>query len=218
MKKIGIIGAMELEVETLKAKMDVKNTTTKAKMEFFEGTLNGVDVVVVRSGVGKVNASMCAQILADIFNVTNIINTGVAGSLDASIDIGDIVVSTAVCQHDMDATGFGYPLGEIPQLGMLSFPADEKMASLAKSVCEKVNSEIKTFSGRIVSGDQFICDKTVKEKIVSNFHGLCTGIPFVILRAISDKADDSAEVDYPTFEREAAKHCANLVEEFIVEL
>ena len=232
MKKIGIIGAMELEVETLKAKMDVKNTTTKAKMEFFEGTLNGVDVVVVRSGVGKVNASMCAQILADIFKVTNIINTGVAGSLDASIDIGDIVVSTDVCQHDMDATGFGYPLGEIPQLGMLSFPADEKMASLAKSVCEKVNSEIKTFSGRIVSGDQFICDKTVKEKIVSNFHGLCTemegaaigqaaylnGIPFVILRAISDKADNSAEVDYPTFERKAAEHCAKLVEEFIAEL
>lgn len=232
MKKIGIIGAMELEVETLKAKMDVRNKTTKARMEFFEGTLNGVEVVVVRSGVGKVNASMCTQILADVFEVTNIINTGVAGSLDASIDIGDIVVSTDVCQHDMDATGFGYPLGEIPQLGMSSFPADEKMAALAKSVCEKVNSEIKTFSGRIVSGDQFICDKNVKEKIVSNFHALCTemegaaigqaaylnGIPFVILRAISDKADDSAEVDYPAFEREAAKHCANLVEEFIVEL
>lgn len=232
MKKIGIIGAMELEVETLKAKMDVRNKTTKARMEFFEGTLNGVEVVVVRSGVGKVNASMCTQILADVFEVTNIINTGVAGSLDASIDIGDIVVSTDVCQHDMDATGFGYPLGEIPQLGMSSFPADEKMAALAKSVCEKVNSEIKTFSGRIVSGDQFICDKNVKEKIVSNFHALCTemegaaigqaaylnGIPFVILRAISDKADDSAEVDYPVFEREAAKHCANLVEEFIVEL
>lgn len=232
MKKIGIIGAMELEVETLKAKMDVKNTTTKAKMEFFEGTLNGVEVVVVRSGVGKVNAGVCTQILADVFGVTNIINTGVAGSLDAAIDIGDIVVSTDVCQHDMDATGFGYPLGEIPQLGMSSFPADEHMAALAKSVCEKVNSEIKTFSGRIVSGDQFICDKAVKDKIVSNFHALCTemegaaigqaaylnGIPFVILRAISDKADNSAEMDYPAFEREAAKHCANLVEEFIKEL
>lgn len=232
MKKIGIIGAMELEVETLKEKMEVKAKTQKAGMEFFEGTLNNVEVVIVRSGVGKVNAGMCTQILADLFEVTHIINTGVAGSLEAKIDIGDIVVSTDVCQHDMDATGFGYPLGEIPQLGMLSFPADEKMASLAKSVCEKVNTEIKTFSGRIVSGDQFICDKAVKDRIVSNFHALCTEmegaaigqaaylnkVPFVILRAISDKADNSAEMDYPAFEREAAKHCAKLVEEFIVEL
>ena len=94
MKKIGIIGAMELEVETLKSKMEVKSTTTKARMEFFEGTLNGVDVVIVRSGIGKVNAGMCTQILADLFGVTHIINTGVAGSLDAAIDIGDIVVWT----------------------------------------------------------------------------------------------------------------------------
>lgn len=232
MKKVGIIGAMELEVETLKEKMQVKKTTERAGMEFFEGVLNGVDVVIVRSGIGKVNAGICTQILVDLFEVTHIINTGVAGSLDARIDIGDIVVSTDVCQHDMDATAFGYPLGEVPQLGTLSFPADEKMASLAKSVCEKVNTEIKTFSGRIVSGDQFICDKEVKDRIVSNFHALCTEmegaaigqaaylnkIPFVILRAISDKADNSAEMDYPAFEREAAKHCAKLVEEFIAKL
>ena len=101
MKKVGIIGAMELEVETLKSKMEVKSTTTKARMEFFEGTLNGVEVVIVRSGIGKVNAGMCTQILSDLFGVTHIINTGVAGSLDAAIDIGDIVVSTEVLQHDV---------------------------------------------------------------------------------------------------------------------
>lgn len=232
MKKIGIIGAMELEVETLKSKMTVKSTTKKARMEFFEGTLNGVDVVIVRSGIGKVNAAVCAQILSDVFEVTHIINTGIAGSLDAKIDIGDIVVSTDVLQHDMDVRVFGYPLGEVPQLGTLSFPADEKMAELAKSVCEKVNTEVKVFSGRIVSGDQFICDKEVKDNIESNFHALCTEmegaaigqaaylneVPFVILRAISDKADNSAEMDYPTFEKKAAEHCAKLVEEFIVEL
>lgn len=122
MKKIGIIGAMELEVETLKSKMNVAKTTKKANMEFFEGILNGVEVVIVRSGIGKVNAGICTQILADIFNVTHIINTGIAGSLDAQIDIGDIVVSTDVLQHDMDVRVFGYPLGEIPQLGTLSFP------------------------------------------------------------------------------------------------
>jgi adenosylhomocysteine nucleosidase len=242
MKKIGIIGAMELEVETLKSKMNVVKTTKKANMEFFEGTLNGVEVVIVRSGIGKVNAGICTQILADLFDVTHIINTGIAGSLDAQIDIGDIVVSTDVLQHDMDVRVFGYPLGEIPQLGTLSFPADERMASLARSVCEKVNTEVKVFSGRIVSGDQFICDKEVKDKLVENFHPLCTEmegaaiahaaylnkvscviiraneIPFVILRAISDKADNSAEMDYPTFEKKAAEHCAKLVEEFIVEL
>ena len=244
MKKIGIIGAMELEVETLKSKMNVVKTTKKANMEFFEGTLNGVEVVIVRSGIGKVNAGICTQILAvdgfaDIVNnfitdnkMTHIINTGIAGSLDAQIDIGDIVVSTDVLQHDMDVRVFGYPLGEIPQLGTLSFPADERMASLARSVCEKVNTEVKVFSGRIVSGDQFICDKEVKDKLVENFHPLCTEmegaaigqaaylneIPFVILRAISDKADNSAEMDYPTFEKKAAEHCAKLVEEFIVEL
>ena len=174
MKKIGIIGAMELEVETLKSKMNVVKTTKKANMEFFEGTLNGVEVVIVRSGIGKVNAGICTQILADLFDVTHIINTGIAGSLDAQIDIGDIVVSTDVLQHDMDVRVFGYPLGEIPQLGTLSFPADERMASLAKSVCEKVNTEVKVFSGRIVSGDQFICDKEVKDKLVENFHPLCT--------------------------------------------
>ena len=117
MKKIGIIGAMELEVDTLKSKMNVKSTTTRARMEFVEGTLNGVEVVVVRSGIGKVNAGMCTQILADLFGVTHIINTGVAGSLDAEINIGDIVISTEVLQHDVDATNFGYQLGEIPQIG-----------------------------------------------------------------------------------------------------
>lgn len=232
MKKVGIIGAMELEVETLKSKMEVKNKTTKARMEFFEGTLNGVEVVIVRSGIGKVNAGMCAQILSDLFGVTHIINTGIAGSLNADINIGDIVVSTDVLHHDMDATGFGYALGEIPQLGMLSFPADEGMIALAKSVCEKVNPEIEVFTGRVVSGDQFICDKATKNRIAENFQGFCTemegaaigqaaylnGVPFVILRAISDKADDSAEMDYPTFERKAAEHCAKLVEEFIAEL
>ena len=174
MKKIGIIGAMELEVETLKSKMNVVKTTKKANMEFFEGTLNGVGVVIVRSGIGKVNAGICTQILADLFDVTHIINTGIAGSLDAQIDIGDIVVSTDVLQHDMDVRVFGYPLGEIPQLGTLSFPADERMASLARSVCEKVNTEVKVFSGRIVSGDQFICDKKKKEWLSETFNGSCT--------------------------------------------
>ena len=127
MNKIGIIGAMELEVDTLKGKMVLEQTVKKANMEFCAGTLNGTPVVIVRSGVGKVNAAICAQILCDDFQVTHIINTGVAGSLKAEINIGDIVVSTDAGYHDVDATIFGYALGEVPQLGVRFFEADKEM-------------------------------------------------------------------------------------------
>lgn len=229
MKKVGIIGAMELEVEELQGKMEITRKEKKASMEFLEGTLNGTDVVIVRSGIGKVNAALCTQILCDIFGVTHIINTGVAGSLKNEINIGDIVVSTDALHHDVDVRVFGYPLGEVPQMGCLAFPADEKLTRLAVECCQEVNPDISVYSGRIVSGDQFISDKQVKEHIISNFGGLCVEmegasiahaaylnhVPFVIIRAISDKADDSAEMDYPTFEKAAAAHSAALVEHML---
>ena len=180
-------------------------------------------------GIGKVNAAVCTQILCDIFEVDMIINTGVAGSLKNEINIGDIVLSTDALQHDMDATQFGYPLGQIPRMETLAFPADEKMVSLAKAACEKVNPEINVFTGRVVTGDQFVASKEVKNHIKTNFDGLCTEmegaaiaqaawlnkVPFVIIRAISDKADDSAEMDYPTFERQAIVHSVRLTEEMV---
>lgn len=216
---------MELEVKTLKAQMQINNIVKKASMEFFEGTLNHTEAVIVRSGIGKVNAGICVQILADIFHVTHIINTGVAGSLNAAIDIGDIVISTDALHHDMDATIFGYQPGEVPQLGKREFTADPGMIELAKSSCQEANPDIHVFTGRIVSGDQFISDKTVKERLISLFSGSCAemegaaiahasmlnNIPFVIIRAISDKADDSAKTDYPAFEKKAAQDCAKLV-------
>lgn len=226
MNKIGIIGAMELEVDTLKARMAVTARTTRAGMEFFEGTLDEVPVVIVRCGIGKVNAAMCVQILADLFQVTHVINTGVAGSLNAALDIGDIIISRDVIHHDMDVRIFGYPLGQVPQLDTLAFPGDETLIRLAMDSCEKANPGLHTAVGRIVSGDQFISDKEIKNRLITEFHADCTemegaaiahaaylnGLPFVIIRAISDKADDSAEMDYPAFEREAAGHCARLVE------
>ncbi len=225
MSKIGIIGAMELEVETLKGLMTGTKVTKKAGMEFHEGKMGNAEVVVVRSGVGKVNAALCVQILSDLFNVTHIINTGVAGSLNAKLDIGDILISKIALHHDVDATNFGYPIGEVPQLGIKEFPADEDLIKLAQEACAAVLPELHTLVGRVVSGDQFIAEKAVKEKLISTFQGDCcemegasiahgcylNGIPFVILRAISDKADDSAQMDYPTFERHAAEHCATLV-------
>lgn len=229
MKKVGIIGAMELEVEELQGKMEITRREKKASMEFLEGTLNGTDVVIVRSGIGKVNAALCTQILCDVFEVTHIINTGVAGSLKNEINIGDIVVSTDALHHDVDVRVFGYPLGEVPQMGCLAFPADEKLVNLAVECCKEVNPDISVYGGRIVSGDQFISDKQVKEHIISNFGGFCVEmegasiahaaylnhVPFVIIRAISDKADDSAEMDYPTFEKAAAAHSAALVEHML---
>lgn len=232
MNLIGIIGAMEEEVANLKEHMTEVSVTTKASMEFNKGKLNGKDVVVVRSGIGKVNAGICTQILVDDYKVDAIINTGIAGSLKNEINIGDIVVSTDALQHDVDATNFGYPKGQIPRMDVLSFPADEQLAELAQEVCREVNPEISVFAGRVVSGDQFISDKDVKNRIISDFGGFCTEmegaaiaqgaylnhIPFVVLRAISDKADDSASVDYPTFEREAIGHCVKLVENMVKRL
>lgn len=229
MSKIGIIGAMDLEVEQLKSEMTGTKIVTKAGMEFHEGVLNGASVVVVRCGIGKVNAALCVQILADVFEVTHVINTGVAGSLNAKLDIGDILISKDALHHDMDVRIFGYKLGEVPQMGFREFIADERLAALAKDACEKANPDVNVVLGRVVSGDQFISSKEVKEHLISEFHGDCAemegasiahgaylnGIPFVIIRAISDKADDSAKMDYPTFEAAAAKHSAALVKEMV---
>lgn len=232
MDKIGIIGAMELEVSELKSKADIKNVTEKAGMKFYEGTLNGKNVVIVQCGIGKVNAGICVQILADLFDVDAVINTGVAGSLRAKINIGDIVVSTDACEHDMDVSGLGYEPGIIPQMETSFFQADKTLIEQAVSVCKEVNPEIGVYEGRVVSGDQFISDSAVKDRLIKQFDGSCAEmegaaiahaaflnkLPFVVLRAISDKADGSAHMDYPEFERAAAAHCAKLVENLVTRI
>jgi adenosylhomocysteine nucleosidase len=222
MKTIGIIGAMEVAI--LKEKMEDVRIIKKASMDFYEGILAGKKVVVVRSGIGKVNAGICAQILADVFSVDAIINTGIAGSLNKNINIGDIVLSTDVVQHDMDATGFGYRKGQIPQMPVFFFNADDNLRRLAAEVCKEVNPDIQVFEGRIASGDQFVCDQDVKNRIVSEFSAYATEmegaaigqaaylneIPFLVVRAISDKADGSAQMDYSEFEKAAVDHSVRL--------
>ena len=226
MNTIGIIGAMEEEVAILKEKMSEVTVLEKAGMEFFKGILGGQTVVVVRSGIGKVNAGICTQILADVFQVNAVINTGIAGSLKAEINIGDIVLSTDTMQHDVDAREFGYEIGQVPRMDTRTFPADDRLRETALQVCRKVNPEIQVFQGRVASGDQFVADKETKEKIIANTQAYCTemegaaigqaaylnGIPYLVIRAISDKADDSAHMDYPAFEKEAIRHTVNLVE------
>lgn len=226
---LGIIGAMDEEVAKIKEQLTDVEVDSRAAMDFYRGKLGGKDVVVVRSGIGKVNAAMCAQILADVYKVSGIVNTGIAGSLKADIDIGDIVLSNDALQYDMDATAFGYEMGQVPRVDTLAFKADEALINLAKDCCAKVNSDIHTFVGRVVTGDQFVSDKTKKEWLVRTFAGYCTemegaaiaqacylnSIPFLIVRAISDKSDDSATMDYPAFEAQAIRHSVNLLTEII---
>lgn len=229
---IGIIGAMDEEVEQIVSAMELTRQETKASMTFNAGKLSGRDVVIVQSGIGKVNAAVCTQILVDDFNVDYVINTGIAGSLKAEIDIADVVISSDVLHHDMDATGFGYPLGQIPRMDTLSFAADDRLIKLAEEACAKVIPQVGVHVGRVVSGDQFISDKAVKDRISKNFEGFCTemegaaiaqtaslnGVPFVILRAISDKADDSATMDYPAFEKQAIANSVLLIKELVADI
>jgi len=230
--KIGIIGAMDVEVARLTAAMTKEREMERAGMHFCEGRIGGTEAVVVRCGIGKVNAGLCVQILCDLFGVTHVINTGIAGSLDEEINIGDIVVSIDAMYHDMDVTGLGYEPGQVPQLKVLAFPADKMLREAAVKACQEAAPEIGVFEGRVVSGDQFICERGRKDEIAKTFGGLCTemegaaiaqaayinGIPFVIVRAISDKADESVHVSYAEFEAKAAEHCASIVEHMVKSL
>ncbi len=236
MNKIGIIGAMEIEVNMLQEQLKECQVTERAGMSFYEGVLCGMPVVVVKSGAGKVNSAICAQILADLFEVTHIINTGVAGSLDQAVDYCDVVISTEVCYHDMHNEAMGYKPGEQPRPGWLLYTADENMIAAAEAACRKAQTAVERpfaiHKGRIVTGDWFINSAERKAAVIAKFGGLCTemegasighsaylnGIPFVVIRSISDKADDSADVDFHSFEVEAAKRSMEIVKEMVQNL
>lgn len=227
MKRIGLIGAMEEEVAILKKHMEEPEEQIHAGMNFLHGSLWGTDTVVVTSGIGKVNIAVCTQILIDLYGINTVINTGVAGSLNPKLDIGDIVLSRCAQQHDMDVSPLGDPVGTIPRMEESIFPADETLIKIAKSACEKANPDIHCHIGKVVSGDQFIADGEKKNYLVQTFQGDCAEmegaalaqvaylnhIPFLIIRAISDKADNSGHMDYPVFARQAIVHTVNLLKE-----
>ena len=226
---LGIIGAMDSEVQELKNEMPDAKITSVAGMDFYEGHIHDKDVVVVKCGIGKVNAAICTQILADRYKVDSVINTGVAGSLNSDIDICDIVISKDAIEHDMDVTALGYERGVIPDMDNSVFHSDIRLIDVAVKSIEEANLSVKVFTGRVVSGDQFISDKEKKKWLTDTFAGYCTEmegaaiaqvcyfnhIPFLIVRAISDKADDSASMDYPTFEAQAIRHSVNLMAEML---
>ncbi|MBR7122233.1 MAG: 5'-methylthioadenosine/adenosylhomocysteine nucleosidase [Oscillospiraceae bacterium] len=225
MVKLGIIGAMAIEIETLKSQLKDMSADECCGMTFYQGNLEQLPVVIVVCGVGKVNAALCVQVLCDRFGVTHIVNTGVAGSLSNELDIGDFVISQDAMYHDFDCQILNpnYPVGQVPGLSVRAFPANEMLVQFAFDAAQKVlpgHARI----GRIASGDQFIAEKQIKDRIIKDTCALCTEmegaaiahaawrnqIPFVIIRAISDKADNSAEMDFPTFEAIAAKACAGV--------
>ena len=220
MTKLGIIGAMDVEVQTLKEQMADLTVTEIAGSAFFAGKLQGLPVVVVQCGVGKVNAAACTQLLCTM-GVTHIVNTGIAGSLCAQQDIGDMVVSDQVMHHDFDCVAFGYPMCMVPGMPQ-SFSADPVLMNYAREAAAQTGGQVRV--GTVASGDQFVADPALKQQIIDRTQALCTEmegaaiaqiayrnqIPFVILRCISDKADNSAEMDYPSFEAMAARRCADV--------
>ena len=224
-KIYGIIGAMDIEVALIKDAMTVERQIDKAGMNFCEGTLGGKKLVVVKCGVGKVNAAICVQILKDDFDITHVINTGIAGSLDNRLDISDLVVSDNAVYHDFDVSLFGYKRGQVPGLDVHFFPADSELKERLVSACKQADPTHKLLLGTIASGDRFVSDSGIKDEIKKEFDALCcemegcaiahaaylNGIPFCILRKISDKADGSALEDYPSFEKKAAHACSEII-------
>jgi len=226
--RIGIIGAMQEEVAILKKEMTVEKTVSKARMDFFKGQLLNKEIVIVTSGIGKVNAAVCTQILINDFDVDCVINVGIAGGLHKTIYPGDIVVAENLVQHDMDTTYFGDTLGQVPRLDTFDFKCDENLVNVAKASCNKVE-KINTFSGRIVSGDQFI-DKAEKlqalhtefEAFACEMEGASIGqvcylnnLPFVVIRSISDNAINGAHMDYEKFSDLAIKNSVYILRDML---
>lgn len=232
--RIGIIGAMDVEVDHLKAELADARAERVAGTEFVAGRLGEKDVVVARCGIGKVNAGICAQVLADHFGCTHLINTGIAGSLDASrLDIGDLVVSTDCVEHDFSVGPLGYAPGLIPGRERAEFVADAALREAALAAAAAVAPEVRALPGRVASGDQFVAAEGERARIVEQFGALCcemegaaiaqaaeaNGVPFVVVRAISDKPGTEGQAtDYATFERASAERCAKIVERMVAGL
>ena len=232
--KIGIIGAMDVEVEHLKAELADARVERVAGTDFCSGRLGEKDVVVVKCGIGKVNAGICAQVLADHFGCTHLVNTGVAGSLDADrLDIGDLVVSTDCVEHDFTVAPLGYAPGLVPGRERPEYVADAVLRDAALAAAAAVAPEVHVLTGRVASGDQFISAEEDRRRIVDAFGALCcemegaaiaqaaeaNGVPFVVVRAISDKPGTEGQaMDYATFERASAERCAKIVEHMVAAL
>lgn len=225
LEKIGIIGALDAEIEILLNAMEEKKESKIGRTIFFEGKLSGKNVVIFKCGVGKVNAAIGANTAILKFNTSKIIFTGIAGAIDNNLNILDLVISTDLVQHDFDLTGFGCPLGLIDGEKSIKFKADATLIKIAHESAIKILGETKVILGTIATGDQFVANKKQVDFIGETFGAKATEmegaavaqvalnyeVPFVVLRAMSDKADGSAHMDYNEFKPLAAEHSAKIV-------
>ncbi|WP_028863752.1 5'-methylthioadenosine/S-adenosylhomocysteine nucleosidase [Psychromonas aquimarina] len=223
--KIGIIGAMDEEVEILKSHMNNIDTTVIAGCEFYQGELNGKQVILTKSGIGKVAAAVATTLLLEKFQPDTVINTGSAGGYDTSLSVGDIVISTEVRFHDVDLTAFGYEIGQMAQLPP-AFPADPKLIDIAQQAAETLD-DLKIIQGLICTGDIFMADPTKAETARNNFPAMAAcemeaaaiaqvcyqfKVPFVIIRSLSDIAGKKSELSFEEYLPIAGKNASILVE------
>lgn len=228
--KVGIIGAMELEVQALKAMMDSAKIEKISSVEYYIGKIKGIDTVVATAGIGKVNAAVCAQTMILKYFPDLIINVGVAGGLDRDFAIGDIAVADKVAEHDMDTTVMGDPAGFISGIDMVYMDCNKNIANLMEKAAKAVGLGVKR--GVIASGDQFISSQEQRDKIVKDFGAIaaemegasighvCTmnNVPFGVLRAISDGANTESVMDYPTFAKMAAENSIKIITNMLGEI
>lgn len=227
----GIIGAMKIEVETIKSLMQDKQSEVISGVEYVTGTLHGKKIVTAVCGIGKVAAAMCAQTMILKYAPDRIINTGVGGSLSEKLAIGDVAVAESLVQHDMDTSPLGDPVGLISGINVINMPCDPKVVETLEKCVEGLDG-IKALRGVIASGDQFIADPAKKDFIRSNFNAVVcemegasiaqvcytNGVPFGVVRAVSDCADGSSHMDYGEFLPMAAANAAKLIESFVVNI
>jgi adenosylhomocysteine nucleosidase len=225
---IGIIAAMAEELEILLKDLTLKSKKEKANMTFHKGNLYGKDVVAVVCGIGKVNSAICTQILVSEYSVDKVINVGVAGGIGKEIYPGDIVIAENLVQHDMDTTAFGDKIGQIPRLDTFDFKCDKKMVALAKKACEEI-SELNSFTGRVASGDQFVANIEKIQWLDKEFGAIScemegasiaqvcylNSIPFVVIRSISDNANNGAHMDYQKFVPVAVKNSTRILKQML---
>lgn len=224
---IGIIGAMDIEVESIKALLSDMETDNVSGVDFVRGNFGGKDVVVAKCGVGKVFSALCAEAMILKYAPSAIINVGVAGCLTPELKIGDIVIARDVVQHDMDTSPLGDPVGMLSDINIIHIPTDEKVTQALKESVE--SSGLKYLLGTIASGDQFIASSEKKTFIKDNFGAIScemeggsighvcyvNKVPFAVLRAMSDGADDGATMDFPTFCKMAAENEVKVIKNFL---
>lgn len=228
---IGIIGAMDIEVQALKDLMTDPEIRTISTVDFYSGTINGMKVVVAVAGVGKVNAAVCTQTMILEYNPSYIINVGVAGGLAPELGIGDIAVAENVVEHDMDTSPIGDVPGYISGINIVRIPCDSWLSEMMCKASSHIDG-IKVLKGTIASGDQFISTDAERRKITDNFgaiaaemEGASIGhvcymnkVPFGVLRAISDGANSDSSMDYPTFAKIAAAHSIEIICELLEDI